>query len=433
MRTFSYSDATSHKFWTIERDGKQVTVRYGREGSAGQTQVKSFSSEEAAQKEHDKLIQEKVKKGYRETTPPAAGSNEALLRSLEQSILDNPDDLTAHAAYADLLMESNDPDEVARGEFIQVQLGLEDESRSPQERKQLRKREKNLLKKYQKQWVGDWAELAPVTGTEGRGQVIFPAKEPFRFIRGILAEVTFCDLSLVCARAFIQSPQTRLVRGMYLGDYAYEEEETEPEDSEDEDEDDNQAFPSQRVLPRWPHFENLRVFQFGWTSDEDYKERCDFQCHLVGDNVVDLIRRMPRLEELYLFCFRVPAAKLFGLETLTNLRVLQMYHNWQYPLERLAGNPAFSRLTHLLLHPKANGGWADAPYIKLRGVRAVLRSPHLQNLTHLRLRLTDIVDRGCKEIVQSGILKRLKLLDLRHGCVSDEGARILAGCPDLRN
>src|SRR5581483_2349377 len=105
----------------------------------------------------------------------------------------------------------------------------------------------------------------------------------------------------------------------------------------------------------------------------------------------------------------------------------------QYPLERLAGNPAFSRLTHLLLHPKANGGWAGAAYIKLRGVRAVLRSPHLQNLTHLRLRLTDIGDRGCKEIVQSGILKRLKLLDLRHGCVSDEGARILAGCPDLRN
>src|SRR5262249_31657887 len=54
-------------------------------------------------------------------------------------------------------------------------------------------------------------------------------------------------------------------------------------------------------------------------------------------------------------------------------------------------------------------------------------------LTHLRLRVCSMGDRGCQEIVRSGILKRLKVLDLRHGLVSDEGARTLAGCPDLRN
>ena len=60
MRTFSYSDARSHKFWDIEQDGKEVTVRYGRQGSEGQTQKKSYASEAAARAEHDRLIAEKV-------------------------------------------------------------------------------------------------------------------------------------------------------------------------------------------------------------------------------------------------------------------------------------------------------------------------------------------------------------------------------------
>jgi Ran GTPase-activating protein (RanGAP) involved in mRNA processing and transport len=41
-------------------------------------------------------------------------------------------------------------------------------------------------------------------------------------------------------------------------------------------------------------------------------------------------------------------------------------------------------------------------------------------------------DEGVKRIVESGLLKRLEVLDLRHGCVTDEGARVLAGCPDTR-
>src|SRR5262249_38112871 len=74
----------------------------------------------------------------------------------------------------------------------------------------------------------------------------------------------------------------------------------------------------------------------------------------------------------------------------------------------------------------------EPPYITRAGVRAVLNSPHLASLTHLRLRMTDVGDRGCKEIVESGILKRLQVLDLAHGCIGDAGAKALAACPDLR-
>ena len=70
--------------------------------------------------------------------------------------------------------------------------------------------------------------------------------------------------------------------------------------------------------------------------------------------------------------------------------------------------------------------------IRLPELKAVCRSKYLTSLTHLRLRLTDFGDDGVREIVDSGILGRLKVLDLRHGTVTDEGAKVLAACPDLR-
>jgi uncharacterized protein (TIGR02996 family) len=357
--------------------------------------------------------------------------HDRLRAALEEAIRDNPEDRAAHAALADLLMERGDP----RGELIQVQMALEEQDLSAEQRRRLKRRESALLKKHQAEWVGDWAGLAPATGPEGRAQVDFPGPKPFRFIRGILAEVTIDALSLACARAFVRAPQTSLVRRLFVGGWAFEEPgEYNPGDLAVSA--DDEYSPARLVLPDWPHWSNLRVFQFGWTSDERYDERCRFQCHLDDQDAVSLVRRMPRLEELYVFASGTGAESIFAMKHLSNLRVLQVYHNWRYPLRTLAANPSFARLTHLLLHPKARGAWTsekEEPYIRLDGVKAVLYSPHLKRLTHLRLRLTDIGDEGCREVVGSGILKRLKVLDLRHGCIGDEGARTLAGCPDLKN
>src|SRR5262249_39560117 len=133
------------------------------------------------------------------------------------------------------------------------------------------------------------------------------------------------------------------------------------------------------------HFANLRAFQLGWTSAEDYGSRCDFQCHEWVRNALSLVQRMPRLEELYLFASGVDAAKLFALKTLGSLRVLQVYHSYPYPLEKLAANPALGKLERLLLHPKAQGGWSKfGAYITLKGVKALVRSPHLKALSQLR-------------------------------------------------
>jgi hypothetical protein len=145
---------------------------------------------------------------------------------------------------------------------------------------------------------------------------------------------------------------------------------------------------------------------------------------------------MPNLEELYLLAHRVDANKIFAMP-LPNLQILQLDHSNRYPLDKLAANKSLTNLTTILCHPHALDldGDEEEPgaYIRLAHLRAICRSPHLKGLLHLRLRLTDFGDKGAKEIVESGILKRLKILDLQGGGMSDTGAKQLADCPDLKN
>jgi DNA ligase-1 len=63
-RQFELVDGKSSKFWEIAVDGTSVTVRFGRIGTNGQTQTKTFGDEVAAIKHADKLISEKTGKGY---------------------------------------------------------------------------------------------------------------------------------------------------------------------------------------------------------------------------------------------------------------------------------------------------------------------------------------------------------------------------------
>jgi DNA ligase-1 len=65
-RRFEFSEGNSNKFWEISVQGKEMTVHFGRIGTAGQTKTKEFADANAAQKEADKLIAEKTEKGYEE-------------------------------------------------------------------------------------------------------------------------------------------------------------------------------------------------------------------------------------------------------------------------------------------------------------------------------------------------------------------------------
>ncbi len=68
MKRFEFIEGGSKKFWEIGQTGCDLTVRYGRIGTNGQTQTKTFPDEARTTREVQKLITEKVKKGYTEVT-----------------------------------------------------------------------------------------------------------------------------------------------------------------------------------------------------------------------------------------------------------------------------------------------------------------------------------------------------------------------------
>ncbi|GAA2645640.1 DUF4132 domain-containing protein [Paractinoplanes durhamensis] len=74
MRSFEFVEGTSAKFWEIWRDGAEVTVRWGRVGTSGQTKVKPFDDPSLAQVHTDKLITEKLRKGYAEVSSTTAAA-----------------------------------------------------------------------------------------------------------------------------------------------------------------------------------------------------------------------------------------------------------------------------------------------------------------------------------------------------------------------
>jgi len=65
-RRFEFVEGTSRKFWQITLKGTDVTVSFGRIGTNGQSQLKQFGTVSRAQQEVDKLVVEKLKKGYTE-------------------------------------------------------------------------------------------------------------------------------------------------------------------------------------------------------------------------------------------------------------------------------------------------------------------------------------------------------------------------------
>ena len=65
-RRFEFVAGRSCKFWEVSVAGSQVTVSFGRIGTAGQEQVKSFHDADEATRHATKLINAKTKKGYAE-------------------------------------------------------------------------------------------------------------------------------------------------------------------------------------------------------------------------------------------------------------------------------------------------------------------------------------------------------------------------------
>ncbi|MDI7215029.1 leucine-rich repeat domain-containing protein [Leptospira santarosai] len=80
----TYQDEGSNKFWSIDVSGSTFTVTFGKAGSSGQSSVKTFDDEQECLKEAEKLLREKLKKGYLEAEWPEQKA-EAVLKFLSDS------------------------------------------------------------------------------------------------------------------------------------------------------------------------------------------------------------------------------------------------------------------------------------------------------------------------------------------------------------
>lgn len=362
--------------------------------------------------------------------------NEA--EAFERAIIENPDDVASYSAYADWLQEHDDP----RGEFIAVQLALEDETRSKEAREALKAREAELLAAHEREWLGPLADHFFERPVGDQSDPNYDWNQPevpkteHVWRRGHLAEITLECLTAKLAQAMADSNATRTLQKLVVTTTAY--------NMGMQDEDTPRRVPpppEYRTYDEWlellgaPMLRSLRVFQWGdgdmppedgWTAN-----------HTRAYGLERLIAEMSRIEELHLICKSYGSAILFALPHLTNLRVLRMYalgepygdDVYEVPLDVLASNPALGNLTHLSVHPHFA---FDRSFVPLGRVAPLLRSTNLKSLTHLQIRLSDMGDDGMREIIASGILKRLKELDLQHGEISDDGARLLARCPDAK-
>lgn len=77
-RELVFMDAKSSKFWNIELNGSSHTVKYGRTGTDGQSKTKDFDSAADAKASFDKLIKQKLGKGYSDAGKAASGDGALL-------------------------------------------------------------------------------------------------------------------------------------------------------------------------------------------------------------------------------------------------------------------------------------------------------------------------------------------------------------------
>lgn len=80
-RVFLCTEGDANKFWRVKVAGSIQTVRYGRIGTEGHELVKTFEGPVAASKATQKLIAEKLGKGYREVSEAEATAAHEAERS----------------------------------------------------------------------------------------------------------------------------------------------------------------------------------------------------------------------------------------------------------------------------------------------------------------------------------------------------------------
>jgi uncharacterized protein (TIGR02996 family) len=347
----------------------------------------------------------------------------------EGALLRDWDDLAAHGAYADWLIEQGDP----RGALVRCQLQLEDPTLDPRRRQDLRDQEQALLAQHQATWLAD---LGPAHRPRNYPPDVLSDPRAYpevRWERGRVVGLRFGLLSLPHARQIAASPELRFVRELDVGipNYMGPFRKT----------DLLPGFPFKRFrhiygpktsacypLATSPHLGNVRKLTLGqrppeWALAEAVDQFANYDD---APALVALLSRVPRLEHL---CVAVGQrnpdfVELFSLAgPLPALRELELYYLDTSDVSRLFCAPSLDGVRRLTLHACLGAYRANAR--TFFNFAAGVAAPHLSSLECLRIYREARGDELVADLVNSPAFDRLRELAVVCSHLSDAGARTL--------
>jgi len=98
-RIFQCTTDGAHKFWRVRVQENVQTVWFGRIGTAGQIQTKTFDDPATARATTERLIAQKLAKGYVAVTAQVASATPPRPRRANTQLLFDFDELCAEPAF----------------------------------------------------------------------------------------------------------------------------------------------------------------------------------------------------------------------------------------------------------------------------------------------------------------------------------------------
>ncbi|HSK01883.1 MAG TPA: WGR domain-containing protein [Kofleriaceae bacterium] len=401
MPRYEFSEGSSSKFWEIKLTGKSFTTTYGKLGASGQTTIKTFSSEAEAKKAHDKLIAEKVKKGYvlagKKAKPAAsAPAGDARNPALEAAIEADPYDTTAYSVLGDWLQGQGDP----RGELIALQLAGKD------------KQARALIQKQADYFLGALADHQTTYDDDKR-----PAFEwRYGYIHGLrlshneYAEEGFEGRLVEILDLVLRHPSGRFLTEITFGFNG---------DPNDEDLQDLIDLLAKRAPP------TIRKLHLG-----DYKyagggpvgqggDDTEISWYSIG-NLGKLWKAVPGLRTL----ITQGGGLTLGKIELPNLAHAELRTGGLSRANaRAMATAAIPNIEYLDIWYGDDNYGGDAT---IKDVELLLGRTDLPALRHLGLMNSEFADALPEALARSRLLPQLRELDLSMGTMTDAGARAIA-------
>lgn len=343
--------------------------------------------------------------------------------ALEAALVANPDDVAAHAAYADYLLEQGDP----RGEYIRLQLAYEDRNQPAKKLRELEDAAHKIRQEHEREWVGDlWQFVQRPPSARSVAEPMEP-NVVVSWRRGWIDGIRVWQTSRELVRLIAANPYTRLLASLIFvhNSYPVEGLDEHPTDGLPIPRVDVHTVPGSLPLIDAGRFANLRHFELG--SRED-------QIVAVGALAHGPVASMPRLESLRLNVDQFSESGLFGGKY-PNLHTIDIaYNNPRCRFDILGMNDGLPNLRRLSLDtvavmPDRGELGSEREPITSSDLRTFFRTKHLKALQYLTFRNGEFGDAGVEELLASGFIKRLKGLDLCRCNITDDGAHLLAAHP----